>query len=328
MDREVGIGSKDGSNDRGVTARRGRSASAHARERLARAMHRLLELGGARMASGFVPLDGGAIHYLEGGQGHPVVLLQGAGGGAANWYRVFPALTASFRVLAPDLPGFGLSDAVPITLPLGSHAARLVRRWLQALGIGRFDVVGTSFGGLIALRLSLEWPGAVRRLVVLDSAGLGRALPVLVRLAGRRPLGRLALEPSLSGTRWQFRLLLTADRSRIGPEHERALVEYLYWSSAAAPPGTMAEALGHFTGLRGQRERLSDAELASIRSPTLVLWGARDRFLPPAHGERAAALIPHAVFCAIPNAGHSPNWEAPDAVNRLLVPFLAHGADA
>src|SRR5690606_18922677 len=106
------------------------------------------------------------------------------------------------------------------------------------------------------------------------------------------------------------------------------LVEYLYWSSAAAPPGTMAEALGHFTGLPGQRERLSDAEPPSIPSATPVRWGARDRFPPPAPGGRAAARIPAAICCAIRNAGHSPNWEAPAAVNRLLVPFLAHGADA
>lgn len=328
MDRGAGNGSTGGSNGHGADMRRGRSASAHAREQLVDAMHRLLELGGARMAGRFVPLDGGTLHYLETGQGSPVVLLQGAGGGAANWYRIFPALGASFRVLAPDLPGFGLSDAVPISLPLGSHAARIVRRWLEALGIDRFDLVGTSFGGLVALRLAQDWPGAVKRLVLLDSVGLGRALPFIVRGAALRPVGRLALAPSLGGTRWQFRVLLTSDRSRIGPEHERALIEYLYWSAAASAPGTMAEALGYFADLRGQRERLSDAELAGIRSPTLVLWGARDRFLPPAHGERAAALIPRSAFHAIPRAGHSPNWEAPDALNRILVPFLAHPSPA
>ncbi|HET9982107.1 MAG TPA: alpha/beta fold hydrolase [Longimicrobiales bacterium] len=286
------------------------------------AMERLLAVADVRARSRTRVVDGSRVHYLEQGSGRTLVLLHGGGGGGANWFRVLGALARHARVLAPDLPGFGLSQARLDGGPLGWGAASIVARLLDALGIAEVDVAGTSFGGLVALRLAQLRPRQVRRLVLLDPAGLGRELPLVVRLAGLPLLGPALVRPGRTGTRWIFHHLATADASGIPPEQTRALLDYMVASGRAAGTRILWRGVRSFLSARGQAEVLADAELASIRSPTLVLWGGRDRFFPLAHGRRAAALLPRSLLAVLPRAGHSPNWEDPEGFLRCVQPFL------
>src|SRR6185437_11167803 len=100
-----------------------------------------------------------------------------------NWFRVMAPLAARFRVLAPDLPGFALSGEIALEPPLGLRVADTIARWLDALSLPPADIVGTSFGGLVALRLAQRVPARVRRLALLAPAGLGADVPPLLRLA-------------------------------------------------------------------------------------------------------------------------------------------------
>ncbi|MGH7551805.1 MAG: alpha/beta fold hydrolase, partial [Longimicrobiales bacterium] len=129
------------------------------------------------------------------------------------------------------------------------------------------------------------------------------------------------LHPTRSGTAWLFRNLLVADAAAFGRAEREALVDYL-WISARATARVMAAALRRFTGVLGQREVLTEAELAAVRQPALVLWGERDRFVPLSHGERAARLLPHASLHIIRGAGHSPNWERAEEVTQRVRAFL------
>src|SRR5690606_6221438 len=142
----------------------------------------------------------------------------------------------------------------------------------------RCTLVGTSFGGLVALRLAQREAMRVDRLVLLDSVGLGREMPALVKLACVPIVGPALLRPSRRGTRWLLDRLLTS--RRLPPEHADALVDYLWWSARAGDPRVLALAMREFCDLGGQREVLSDAELRALHQPTLILWGAADRFLP------------------------------------------------
>lgn len=298
---------------------RGRSAEAA----YVAALERLLELGGVEAERKvWSRADGGVVHYLEAGSGPPVVLVQGGGGGAGNWYRVLGPLARGHRVLAPDLPGYGLSSPVEPRPPLGLQASEVVAAWLDGLGVDRFDVVGTSLGGLLALRLAQGRPERARRLVLLSSAGLGRSIPWPVRLATLPGMGA-ALRPTPSGARWLFRRYLTTVRDRMSGEECDALVEAIYRSEQVGAAGFLVKALRAFAGLRGQREVVRRDELARLSLPVLVCWGDRDRFFPERHGRRAARLIPGARFLSITPAGHSPNWEAPAAFLEALIPFLS-----
>lgn len=283
-------------------------------------MQRLLDLGGAAPQRRLVRCGTIRLHVLEQGSGSPLLLLHGGGGGGANWYRLIAPLARDHRVIAPDLPGFGLSDDVPPAPPLGNQAALILDRLLEALGLTRISVLGTSFGGLAALRLAQHFPGRVRRLLLMSSAGLGASVPLPVRLAVLPWIGRFALAPSEPGTRWLLRRLLTS--SPLEPEHEDALVAYLY-ASAAAHRQQLLPSLRAFVGPRGQREWCARTELGAIAAPTLLLWGARDRFFPVADAQRSAGSFARAELAVVEGAGHSPNWEAPLEVLYRIRRFLS-----
>jgi pimeloyl-ACP methyl ester carboxylesterase len=286
------------------------------------AMAQLLSLGGAKPASRFSQCNGLTLHYLEAGNGPAVVLLHGACGGAANWYRLIGPLAQRHRVLALDLPGFGLSDAIEPDAPLGHQIAGLVSDWLDEIGISRCAIVATSFGALPALRLAQREPRRAHRLALIDAVGLGRDVPLPLRIASLPPLAPLALRPSRYGTRWQFYELMVSQGARMPKADVDALLEFMWQSAASGDQSKLQRAFSLFSDLRGQREVLSDEELRSFPARLMLVWGERDRFLPLAHGQRAAGLVPRALFRIIPHAGHSPNWEAPQAVLDCITPFL------
>ncbi len=302
----------------------GRRAAAAGR--VERAMHGLLSAAGARAESRWSEFGGRRLHYLEAGRGRTVVLIHGAGGGAANWFGVLNRLAERFRVLAPDLPGFALSDPVQPRMRLGDQVGAVLDEWLRGIGVERCCVAGTSFGGLVAIRLAQRRPEGVERLALIDAAGLGVEAPAVVRLAGFGLLARILLRPKRRGTGWMLRHLLTSGRP-LDPALERALVEYLLRSAEAGDPAILARAYRLFCGARGQREVVGDDELGALRHGTLVVWGRRDAFFPPSHAERAAARIPDATLRWIAEAGHSPNWEAADDVARALLDFFSTSSD-
>ena len=273
------------------------------------AMQRLLSSAGAQ-ATSVRSCTRPTLHHLEAGAGAAIVLLHGGTGGGANWFRVLPLLSPHYRLLAPDLPGFGLSEPVAPAAPMGVVAAEILVRWLDANALDRVHVVGTSFGGLAALRLAQRHPDRVATLLLLDAAGLGNDIHAGVRAAALPVLSRPLLHPSRAGTRALLYLLLTSDRSQLTDGQLDALVEYIYLTALRAGTAYGIATLRLFATVAGQREVVTPNELRSITQPTTVMWGERDRLLPAAHAAHAAAHMPNATLRTIPGAGHSPNWEA------------------
>jgi pimeloyl-ACP methyl ester carboxylesterase len=287
---------------------------------LERAMRRLLALERAECASRYSVIDGRRLHYLEAGSGPPLLLLHGASGGAANWYRLIGPLARRWRVLAPDLPGFGFSDPIEPVGLLGRQVAELIARWLSTLGIDLVDVVGTSFGGIVALRLPDAF--AVHRIVAIDSVGLSRRLPLLLRVGTLPPLVHLAVRPTRRGTRLLLRRVFT--HMRLEPEHEAALIDYLFFSAIRGDVRIMARAFVRFAGLAGQRDVLSTEQLSRLADRLLLVWGERDEFLPLYEAQRARALAGCQPVRIIPGAGHSPNWEQPQLLFNVITGHLTN----
>ncbi len=282
------------------------------------ATHRLLALGSASADSRFATIDGRRLHYLEAGAGEPLLLLHGAGGGAANWYRLIAPLAEQYRVLAPDLPGFAFSDPINAGVYLGRQVGELIAAWLQSIGVARAKVVGTSFGGLVALRLaeSFDTP----RVVVTDTVGLASRTSILLRLATLPFIARLVIAPSRRGTRVLLRRVLTSTPLRAADEH--ALAEYLYWSAKRNDSAAMARAFTRFASMRGQRDVVSVDQLRRLADRLLLIWGERDRFLPLADIQQNCALAGCREVRIIPGAGHSPNWERPEMLLDIIRDFL------
>jgi len=270
-----------------------------------------------------IDVDGLPICYLTAGTGPPLVLLHGAGDNALDWRWVMPALAANHRVYALDLPG-SPDSARPAADYSPAFFERFVAGFLDALDIERAAMVGNSLGGLVALRLALSESARVTALVLVDSAGLGRAVNPAFTSVNVPGLGEAAMPLwrtpiGVHQRAWGRAALLFAHPPRSVPREWLAEQRRL-----ALSPGYLE---AHVTALRnqvspgGQREVLID-RLPLLEVPTLVIWGARDRVFPKSQARDAVARLQKGSLALIPDCGHMPHVECPDRFVAALDEFL------
>jgi pimeloyl-ACP methyl ester carboxylesterase len=248
----------------------------------------------------------------ESGRGDPLVLLHGVGTSREVWRHVVPALAASRRTIAVDLPGFGDSAPAGDGFNL-DEVARLVADAAESRSNGPFDLLGHSLGGAVAVVLAGRRPDAVRRLVLLAPAGFApraRVVAVVAGAVGERYLAaRRAVGRPLVGSALARRVLLwnaVADGGRISPPDARF----------------MLDASRHARRVRSAVEavvaRDLRPELAAIRSPLGLLWGERDRVVSTSAMRALAATRPDIVAESIADAGHVPQIERPGDFVRAI----------
>jgi 2-hydroxy-6-oxo-octa-2,4-dienoate hydrolase len=267
------------------------------------------EIGRSAVAAGL------RTNYLEAGSGVPVVLLHGSGPGVtayANWRLTMPALAQRFRVVAPDLMGFGFTERPSDhTYDVGRWTAQVVDL-LDALGLQQVSLVGNSFGGGIALRLATEHPERVDRLVLMGSVG--------VRFPITKGLDDVwGYEPSLDSMR---RLLdvFAFDRELVTDE----LAEVRY--RASTEPGFQESFSAMFPAPRQRwvdAMTVPDEALRSLPHETLVVHGREDRVIPLTNAYRLLELVPNARLHVFGRCGHWTQIEWAEDFNRLVGDFLA-----
>ncbi|PWU51534.1 alpha/beta hydrolase [Micromonospora sp. S4605] len=267
-----------------------------------------------------VTVDGRRVRHRVDGDGPPVVLLHGIGRSLRDFTEQHELLADRYRVYSLDLPGYGgsLPMAEPYTLPA---LARFVGRYLDAVGVeAPAHLVGNSLGGAIAMRLAVAEPARVASLALVNSAGFGREVTMMLRLLALRPLGRLLLRPSRAAARRTERALFH-DAAFATAERVAYALEVAHQPYAARVLLETAHNLGTFRGVSPQwREELL-TELARLDVPTLVVWGDRDLILPAAHLAAARTRLPHARTHLFTNCGHMPQIECAEEFSRLLVDF-------
>lgn len=248
-----------------------------------------------------------ALAYDDDGTGPPVVLLHSGVADRRMWDPLVPPLSHAFRVIRPDLRGFGESP-----LPPGDYGdADDVDDLLESLGITQAAVVGSSFGGRVALELAVTHPGRVSSLVLLCPAHRG-----------------VASTPGLEAfSEEEDRLLETGDiegavalnlRTWLGPEADEATRERVsQMQRRAFEVQLAADAVQP-----GPQQRRVDVDLASIAVPTVVVSGARDLDHFQTVADHLAAHINGAESVRLSWAGHLPALERPDAVLALLLDVL------
>ncbi len=262
------------------------------------------------------------VRYLSAGAGPPLVLLHGAGENALDWRWVMSDLAASHRVYAPDLPGSPMSAGAAADYS-PAFFQRFVSGFLDALHIERAAMVGNSLGGLTAMRLALFEPARATALVLVDSAGLGRAASPALRSLALPGYGKLAIvwgktPPGALQRSLGRAALLFAHPRRVPPEWLRGQYRL------ARTPGFLEAQLAAVraqVGLRGQREVLLD-QLPRVHIPTLVVWGSRDRVLPESQAKNAVARLRDGSLSLIPDCGHIPHVECPDRFVTACARFL------
>ncbi|NKY58469.1 alpha/beta fold hydrolase [Nocardia flavorosea] len=266
------------------------------------------------------------IYYTESGSGPTVLLLHGGGPGAsgtAAYARNIDALARRFRVLVPDMPGYGRSSKqIDRSDPFGDLAASMAGL-LNALEVRSAHVVGNSYGGAAALRMAMESPRKVERLVLAAPGGIGttRALPT----AGLRAL--LAYYggngPSREKLATFMREYLVHDPGAITD----VMIDNRYRASLdpeviANPP--LRRPSGRSAPRTLMRMDLTrDPRLRRITQPTLVIWGAEDRVNRPGGAHMLARRIPNCDVYLPAATGHWVQGERPEFFNRLVTAFLA-----
>ena len=286
--------------------------------------------------SGFVEVGSLRVHHRYGGHGSPVVFIHGLGSsGYMEWRQNLESVALRHRVLAPDLPGYGRTDKprARYTVP---YFARFMRRYMAERNLRSAALVGASLGGRIALEVALEEPKLVRKLVLVNTLGLGR--------------------PQVGAAQFAYGLVTIP---RVGEAVMNLARDALRW----APPNMIRRVAGRYAGVSTDLEKtmddaylkdlrdmygadgFHDAYLSTVRSlispralfgghhdvtrrlnelkiPVQLIWGANDPLFPIAHASRAQSLIKEARLAIIDGAGHTPQAEKPEEFNRVLHQFL------
>jgi len=285
----------------------------------------------AQPAERFVEIDGRQVYVEQLGAGDAVVLLHGFGESSYSWRKVMPELARSFRVVAPDLNGFGWTERPRDPLSYTREGQeRLVLGLLAALGIARAQFVGHSYGGGLTLFLASRHPERMRSMALIDSSAASYADDRRSLLAALRPFDDLFLQVALRPRYVRQSLIASVhDPAVVTPEMVRAYLDRLrvegegdaYYGLTARLRRPAA------AGAPAERPASRYVELEKIAVPALVVWGAEDRVVPIEGGRQAARRLPSSEFVTIPGSGHLPMEERPAELLSLLLPFLRrHGA--
>jgi len=254
-------------------------------------------------------ISAGAIKtaYIAAGNGQPVVLIHGAVAGGITWYGVIGPLSHHWRVIVPDVVGYGESDKPSAAYDRPYFAAWL-RAFLDALDLPKVSLVGSSQGGAIALQFALENPDRVDRLVLADSAGLGKE----ISLGGILGLMWGNTIPSKVAGWWFNRYLVYDPRSI-----DAVWAEYKL--EVCRMPG------GKRVFWQGRGKAVAPIPVEQLRQvihPTLIIWGKEERFFPLSQAEAAQRVLPRAQLRVIPKAGHIAFFDQPEAFCDLIIRFL------
>lgn len=261
----------------------------------------------------FANVSGTRLHYLDAGRGDPpVVLLHAFPLNAGMWEEQIAALSPRWRVLAPDLPGFGPTEASADDEASIDAWADLVAELVGSLGLGPVVVGGLSMGGYVAFAVRRRHPDLVAALVLADTRAAADTPEVLQRRTDQQQKvadGKAdEVLDAMVGT------LLSEQTQAERPdvvERARALM-------GATPPATIVAAL------EAMKQRAdASGELGSIDVPVLVLVGEHDGPSPPSVAQEMAEAVPDGRLEVLPGAGHLSNLEAPEAFNRVLTSFLS-----
>jgi pimeloyl-ACP methyl ester carboxylesterase len=255
------------------------------------------------------------VHYNEVGSGYPVICLHGAGPGASSWSNfrdnVGP-ISERYRALLVDMPQYGKSDKIVIEGPRLTYLAEVLRAYMDALGIEQAHFVGNSMGGQAAIKLAIDAPDRVNRLVVIGSTPVSQSLFCPMPLEGIKMIGNYyrGQGPSLEKMRELIQTLLFdpsfMTEAVLHERYEASIDPDVVRIMSSSPPG---------------REDLWD-QLQRVQARTLIVWGLDDRFGALDIGLLMTRRFQDARMHIFSRCGHWAQVEHAHEFNRLVLDFL------
>ena len=274
----------------------------------------------AQPPSTFIDVEGMQVHLRDEGPRSdpvPIVLLHGTSSSLHTWDGWARELKANRRVIRFDLPGIGLTGPSPDADYRIERYVRFVAAMLDALGVSRCVLAGNSFGGQVAWETALANPGRVDKLILVDAAGYPFqpvSVPIGFRIA-RIPLLNRLVEFTLPRSVVEASVRnVYGDPAKITPE----LVDrYFELTLRAGNRRALVQRFG---------QALADIHpdrISALKVPTLILWGGRDRLLPPADAQTFHRDIAGSRLIVFDELGHVPHEEDPVATVAAIKQFLS-----
>ena len=270
--------------------------------------------------SRFAEVGGVRVHYQEAGDADAPVIILIHGFCASNfvWCDVIePLADAGFRVVAPDLVGFGFTGKPSDGEYTIEAQARMIVGLLDGLGISRAILIGSSYGGAVSAVCALDYPERVERLVLVAAVSNDdvKQMPLL-RLAAAPLMGDL-----LSPVMIDIRHLVKRRMKKVYAANNGHLLDERRIAAHHTPLRAASTHRAILCTLRRWSARRIEEEAARIRQPVLLVWGAQDRDVPLKNGERLHQLIPHSRLFVFPHSGHLPQEERPEEFVAVVTDF-------
>jgi pimeloyl-ACP methyl ester carboxylesterase len=273
-------------------------------------------------------VDGTPVNYVDVGESkdglEPIVFVHGLGGQWQNWLENIPRAALERRVIAMDLPGFGLTPLPRDRITITGYG-RCVDALCDKLSLGRVDMVGNSMGGYIAAEVAIQFPERIDQLILVSAAGITSSD------IARRPiltLGRVAAAVASYGAARHRQIASRAKSRHMAlalvaryPSLLKADLAYEGFFKGAGKPG-------FDDALRACLEYDFRDSLPEIRQPTLIVWGEKDSIIPVKDAHEFERLIEDSRKVVMKETGHIPMAERPAKFNDVMMDFLAETGPA
>lgn len=276
--------------------------------------------------SRFVEVDGVQVHVRIMGAGEPVFLLHGSFASLHTWDRWQQEMSPYYQTISLDFPGHGLTGPDSLKRYSIADYSQLVHTLAQKLNLTKFHVAGNSMGGAVALQMASDLPSAILSLNLIDAAGAPPA-----EVAVKDSLAK----PTKTGGAWIIRLATHPIFSKLllscTPKFLFALnMKQVYGDDSKVTDEVttryyelmLREGNRRATLDRLSQRRKSAIQFEQITMPTLILWGAKDSWIPLAQGQRLQKAIPGSNLLVFDTAGHVPMEELPTETVAEYLSFL------
>jgi len=260
------------------------------------------------MQEKFINVDGNKIRYLESGNSdETIVLVHGLGASAERWEYVIPLFNKYFRVIVPDLIGFGYSDK-PLVDYTSEFFSKFLKNFLKKIGVERLKIIGSSLGGQICVEYVSENMDSIEKLVLVSPSGvMTHSTPALDAYV------MAALYPDNEVAENAYQMMA-------GPDQKiNAKIIEDFVTRMKLPNAKMAF-MSTLLGLKNDENILETLKTISI--PTLIVWGGRDPVIPIKYADSFVSNIKDCRFYRMENCGHTPYVDEPEKFTKLVTDFF------
>jgi pimeloyl-ACP methyl ester carboxylesterase len=278
---------------------------------------------GSVLYSRTISVNGTKIHFVQGGEGLPLLFLHGLGGSWKDWAANLPSFASSYLAMAIDFPGFGDSDRPEADYSI-EWLTGIVEKFLEEQKLTPVHIVGHSMGALVALNLAARVRSPVQKLIVADAVGIGDKAEFLSYVLTKKVMGPDSRWESIEGVmREEFKSIIESFIKGRKPQTSKE-----FFQSVPKSPFTGKPLLPMTPAVQMSASIIDfdiRPKLASIHQPTLILWGGKDPIAPPQDAIYLKSMLPRATLVIMDSCGHSPMQEKPSRFDREVWEFLQAG---